>query len=273
MTAGGRADFRKDGEAMQDSVLLERSGAVATVTLNRPDRLNALDLAMWRRLGAIAAELRESAAVRCVLVRGAGNAFAAGADLAEFPTERWTRADAEAYGRTMVAALHGIRDLAVPTVASIRGACVGAGLEIAIMCDLRIAAASSRFGVPIQRIGVVMPYPELADLVELVGRPAALAMLLEGRVFDAAEAERIGLVTRVIADADLEREAAAAIRRILDGAPTSHRLHKRMTRRLVDPRPLGADEILEPYAAVESADYRVGVEAFLGKRKPDFPGR
>jgi len=258
---------------MQDTVLLERSGALATVTLNRPDRLNALDLAMWRRLGAIAAELAESPRIRCVLLRGAGDAFAAGADLAEFPTARATREDAEAYGRTMAAALHGLRDLAVPVVVAIRGACVGAGLEIAIMGDLRIAAASSRFGVPIQRVGVVMPYPELGDLVELVGRAAALAMLLEGRVFDAAEAERIGLVTRTVADADLDREAAAAVRRILEGAPTSHRLHKRMARRLADSRPLAPEEFAEPYAAVESADYRVGIEAFLAKRKADFPGR
>lgn len=258
---------------MQDSVLLDRAGPLATITLNRPDRLNALDLAMWRRLGEIAAELGRAPDLRCVTVRGAGDGFAAGADLAEFPARRATAADAEAYGRVMVAALHGIRDLAVPTVAVIRGACVGAGLEIAVMCDLRIAATSSRFGVPIQRIGVVMPYPELTDLVELIGRSAALAMLLEGRVFEAAEAERIGLVTRVVADADLEREAAAAVRRIAEGAPTSHRLHKRMTRRLLDPRPLSAGELAEPYRAVESADYRAGIEAFLGKRKPDFPGR
>lgn len=258
---------------MQDSVRLDRAGALATVTLNRPDRLNALDLAMWRRLGEIAAELGRTPDLRCVTVRGAGGAFAAGADLAEFPAHRAAPADAEDYGRTMVAALHGLRDLPMPTVAVIRGACVGAGLEIAVMCDLRIAAASSRFGVPIQRIGVVMPYPELTDLVELVGRSAALAMLLEGRIFDAAEAERLGLVTRTVADADLEREAAAAVRRIAEGAPTSHRLHKRMARRLLDPRPLAASELAEPYRAVETADYRAGIEAFLAKRKPDFPGR
>jgi enoyl-CoA hydratase/carnithine racemase len=258
---------------MQDSVLLERAGALATITLNRPGRLNALDLAMWQRLGEIATELAAMPELRCVGVCGAGDAFAAGADLAEFPLRRATAADAEIYGRTMVAALHGLRDLPVPTVARIRGACVGAGLEIAIMCDVRIAAASSRFGVPIQRIGVVMPYPELGDLVELVGRSAALAMLLEGRIFDADEAERIGLVTRTVADGDLEREAAATVRRIAEGAPTSHRLHKRMARRLLDPRPLAPEELAEPYRAVETADYRGGIEAFLAKRKPEFSGR
>jgi enoyl-CoA hydratase len=258
---------------MQDAVLLDRAGAVATITLNRPERLNALDLAMWRRLGERLGELEGASGLRCVALRGAAGNFAAGADLAEFPERRATREAAEEYGRVMVAALHRLRDLALPTVAVVSGACVGAGLEIAIMCDIRIAAASSRFGVPIQRIGVVMPYPELTDLVALVGRSAALAILLEGRVFEAAEAERIGLVTRIVADADLEREAAATIRRIAEGAPVSHRLHKRMTRRLLDPRPLSPDELAEPYGAVESADYRAGIEAFLAKRKPDFPGR
>lgn len=258
---------------MRDSVLLERAGALATITLNRPDRLNALDLAMWRRLGEVVGELAATPELRCVSVHGAGDAFAAGADLVEFPERRATRQDAEAYGKTMVAALHGLRDLPVPTVARIRGACVGAGLEVAITCDIRIAAASARFGVPIQRIGVVMPYPELTDLVGLVGRSTALAMLLEGRVFDADEAERIGLVTRTVADGDLDRETAATVRRIAEGAPVSHRLHKRMTRRLVDPRPLDSDELAEPYRAVETADYRGGIEAFLAKRKPAFSGR
>lgn len=258
---------------MQDAVLLTRDGAVATITLNRPDRLNALDLAMWRRLGDVAAELGRATDLRCVRVTGAGEAFAAGADLAEFPARRATRADAEVYGTVMVTALHGLRDLAVPTVAEIRGACVGAGLEIAIMCDLRLAAASSRFGVPIQRIGVVMPYPELADLVALVGRATALEILLEGRVFDAAEAARKGLVTRVVPDGELAAETAAAIGRILEGAPTSHRLHKKFARRVLEPRPLAREELAEGYGAVESGDYRAGIEAFLAKRKPSFPGR
>ncbi|MFZ5792096.1 MAG: enoyl-CoA hydratase/isomerase family protein [Pseudomonadota bacterium] len=259
-------------EARDESVLLTREGAVATVTLNRPERLNALDLAMWRRLADVVRETEADSQLRCVVVRGAGQAFAAGADLAEFAEARATTAQAEDYGRVMVAALHGLRDLPLPTVAMIRGACVGAGLEIAIMCDLRLAAESSRFGVPIQRIGVVMPWPELGDLIELVGRAVALEILLEGRLFDAAEAAAKGLVTRVVPDARLEAECEEAVKRLLQGAPLSHRLHKRFARRLMDPRPLGPEERRQAYAAVEGADYREGIAAFLEKRKPRFTG-
>jgi enoyl-CoA hydratase len=254
------------------SVLLTRDGAVATITLNRPERLNALDLAMWRRLGEVLREIESDPTLRAVLVRGAGQAFAAGADLAEFAKARATAEDAEAYGRVMVAALHGLRDLKLPTVAMIRGACVGAGLEIAIMCDLRIAAEGSRFGVPIQKVGVVMPWPELGDLIETVGRATALEILLEGRLFEAAEAAVKGLVTRVVSPEKLEAEAEETLRRLSHGAPTSHRLHKRMARRLMDPRPLGPEEWREAYAAVESADYREGLAAFVEKRKPRFKG-
>ena len=258
---------------LPDSVLLTRDGAVATVTLNRPERLNALDLAMWHRLGEVLREIEADSHLRAVLVRGAGQAFAAGADLAEFAKARATAADAEAYGKVMVAALHRLRDLPLPTVAMIRGACVGAGLEIAIMCDLRIAAEGSRFGVPIQKVGVVMPWPELGDLIETVGRATALEILLEGRLFDAAEAAAKGLVTRVVPTDRLESEAEDTLRRLTHGAPSSHRLHKRMARRLTDAAPLSPEEWHEAYAAVESADYREGLAAFIEKRKPRFSGR
>jgi enoyl-CoA hydratase/carnithine racemase len=259
-------------DASSDSVLLRREGTVATITLNRPERLNALDLAMWRRLGEVLREIEMDRALRAVRVRGAGKAFAAGADLAEFAGTRATPEDAEAYGRVMVAALHGLRDLALPTVAMIRGACIGAGLEIAIMCDLRLAAEGSRFGVPIQKVGVVMPWPELGDLIETVGRAIALEILLEGRLFEAGEAAAKGLVTRVIPAERLEAETGETLRRLTEGAPSSHRLHKRMARRLMESRPLDSVEWREAYAAVENADYREGLTAFMEKRKPRFGG-
>src|SRR5262249_40965856 len=149
------------GFAMSDVVLLSRESDIAVVTLNRPDRLNALDLAMWRRLGAVMGELAKDAA-RCVIVRGNGPAFGAGAGGAEFAAERDTPAKAAAYAEVMGQALRALRDCPIPTVAQIHGACAGAGLEIAVHCDLRIAGESSKFGAPVQRLGVNMPYPEIA---------------------------------------------------------------------------------------------------------------
>jgi enoyl-CoA hydratase/carnithine racemase len=258
---------------MSDVVLQSRADAIATVTLNRPDRLNALDRAMWQRLAAIVAGIAGDGAVRCVILRGAGPAFGAGADVAEFASERDTPAKAAAYAEIMGAALRGLRDCPVPTVAQIHGACAGAGLEIAIHCDLRIAGDAARFGVPVQRLGVTMPYPEIAALMELVGHATALEILLEGRMFGAREAYEKGLLSRVVADGSLDEEVQATARRIADGAPLVHRWHKKFVRRLLDPTPLAAAEIAESYAACATEDYRTGISAFLAKAKPRFQGR
>ena len=255
------------------AILIERedAGARATVRLNRPDKRNALTLAMWRDLELGFRELEADAALRCIVVRGAGGNFAAGADLSEFPALRATTAQAEAYGQQMIAALTAIRDCRHPTVAAIEGLCVGGGLEIALMCDLRLATPDSRFGIPIQKVGVAMPYPELAVLTQLLGRPTMLALLLEGQLQDAAWAERHGLLTRIAAD--LEGDLGATVERIAGGAPVSHRHHKHYTRRVADVlRTLDSGDVRGSYAAVETADYREGIAAFLDRRTPKFPG-
>ena len=127
-----------------------------------------------------------------------------------------------------------------PLVAQIHGICVGGGLEIAALCDLRICGESSRFGAPIKNLGLVMAYAEMAPLIALVGRAVTLELLLEGRILDAAEAKEKGLVTRVVPDADVAAEARAAAQRIAEGAPLVARWHKKFARRLADPRPLTA---------------------------------
>ncbi len=254
-------------------ILVERApgSAIATVLLNRPDKRNALTLGMWRSLAQAFGPLDADDSVRCVVVRGAGGNFAAGADLSEFPAMRATAAQAESYGNDMMAALNAVRGCRHPTIAAIEGLCVGGGLEIALMCDLRLAAADSRYGVPIQKVGVAMPFPELSSLTQMLGRPTMLALLLEGQLQDSAWAERHGLLTRVVAD--LEAELAASISHILTGSPVSHRHHKHFTRLAVDgSRGLDAEHVQRSYAAVETADYREGISAFLERRAPKFNG-
>ena len=254
-------------------ISVERSldGAVATIRLNRPDKRNALTLGMWGALERAFELLGQDAQLRCVVVRGAGGNFAAGADLSEFPTLRGTAEQAEEYGRQMIAALTAIRDFQHPTIAAIEGLCVGGGLEIALMCDLRLAGSDSRYGIPIQKVGVAMPYPELAILTQMLGRPTMLALLLEGQLHDAAWAERHGLLTRIAAD--LEGELTATIGRILTGSPVSHRHHKLFTRRAADLlQVLDPEDVRRSYAAVETEDYREGLAAFRERRPPKFPG-
>jgi enoyl-CoA hydratase len=259
---------------MAGSVLLERDGDIATVVLNAPERLNALDGASWRALGEVLRELSGDEGLRCIVLRGAGDkAFAAGADIAEFETERANSDQARRYGAHIARVLEAIVDCRHPTVALIKGACVGGGLELASCCDMRICGASSRFGVPINRLGLVMAYPEITALVGLVGRATTLEILLEGRVFGADEAYHKGLVNRVVADDEVEAEAYATARRIADGAPLVARWHRMAARRVQDAAPPTGAEIDESFACYDSEDYRIGVRAFLAKEKPRFEGR
>ena len=159
------------------------------------------------------------------------------------------------------------------TVALIRGACVGGGLEIAAMCDLRVAGHSSRFGIPVNKLGLTMAYGELTGLLALVGKAVALEILLEGRVFDAEEAYRKRLVNRVVPDDKVEEAAYATARRIADGAPLVNRWHKQFIERLSVRARIDPKEWDEGFACFDTADYKEGVAAFLAKRKADFKGR
>ena len=258
---------------MTAAVLIERDGAIATVVLNAPDRLNALSLASWTELGARMRELSADDALRCVIVRGAGTkAFAAGADISEFPDVRATAAQGRVYGETIHATMRAIGECRHPTVAMIHGVCVGGGLEVALMCDLRICGAGSRFGIPINRLGLTMGYGELAGLLAVVGPAVALEILLEGRVFGAQEAFDKGLVQRVVADQDVAAEARAAAERIAAGAPLVARWHKQFVRRLSATPQLSDADWAEGYACFDTADFREGLAAFLAKRAPRFHG-
>jgi enoyl-CoA hydratase/carnithine racemase len=259
---------------MIDLILVTRAGPIATVVLNRPDKLNALTKAMWRALGEAIDALSADDALRCVIVRGAGEkAFSPGNDIAEFATERSDKAQAIAYGRVMHATAQAFLRCRHPLVAQIHGICVGGGLEIAALCDLRICGESSRFGAPIKNLGLTMAYPEMAPLVRLAGPDVALEILLEGRIFGAAEAKEKRLVTRVVPDADVAAEALATALRVAEGAPLAARWNKRFARRLADPRPITDVEHDECFDCFDTEDFRIGYAAFLAKRKPEFVGR
>ncbi|MGJ7542971.1 enoyl-CoA hydratase-related protein [Variovorax sp. LT1R16] len=259
---------------MTPLILIERDERIATVILNKPDKLNAMDLGMWQGLSEAFAELSADDALRCIVLRGAGGkAFSAGADIEEFTRLRSSAAQAGDYAQVTHAAMQAIARSKHPTLAVIEGACVGGGLEIASVCDMRICGTSSRFGVPVNKLGLVMSYGELGGLVDLVGSATALEIVLEGRVFDAKEAFEKRLVNRVVDDAEVLAQGQATARRIANGAPLVARWHKKFVRRLAQPQPLTAAEADEAYACFDTEDFRIGFQAFLAKTKPVFTGR
>ncbi len=173
----------------------------------------------------------------------------------------------------MQRALRAVPEGRHPTVALIEGVCVGGGLELASVCDIRVCGRSSRFGVPIKKLGLTMSYGELVPFVHLVGPAAAREILLEGEVFGAERARSLGLVNRVVPDDQVEAEAYATAKRIAEGAPLVARWHRKFIRRLLDGHPLTPAEIDEGFAATDTEDYRIGVRAFLTKKPPKFVGR
>jgi enoyl-CoA hydratase/carnithine racemase len=256
------------------NLLTQVENGILTITINRPDKLNALNKAMWSRLGSAMQELDSDSSLRCIVLRGAGDrAFAAGADISEFHAERANSKQAQAYSEGGIGWMRAVAECRHPTLALIQGACVGGGLLVASQCDLRICNESARFGVPVKNLGLTESYDELAGMLRIIGPAASLEILLEGRIWGAREAYEKGLVSRVVADADVVAEGYATARRIADGAPLVARWHKKFVRRLLDPRPLTDEERAEGYACFDTEDFRAGVAAFLAKRKPEFRGK
>lgn len=258
----------------EDILVTRDDNDIVTVTLNRPAKLNALTKTMWGTLGEIFTGLSADDSVRCIIMSGAGGkAFSPGNDISEFETDRSNAEQAAAYGELMARNIDAMRACPHPTVAAIRGICVGGGMEIAGLCDVRICGEQSRFGVPISKLGLVMGYHEIGALKSLVGAGPALEILLEGRIFDAAEALRLGVVSRVVSDDGVMDEARATAERIAAGAPLVHRWHRKFLKRLEDPTPLSDDEIAEGFACYDTEDFQTGYKAFLDKKAPVFKGR
>lgn len=256
-------------------ILGETEAGVGLITLNQPERLNALSVAMIAGLAEILDVFEADPAVQVVVLTGAGpRAFSAGADLTEFAVQR---GDAEAerdYDRMIVGQRQRLAHFSKPTIARVRGYCLGGGLGLALQCDLRIAAEDSEFAIPAVRYGYASHFDFVQRLVGLVGPAQARQMLFTGTRIDATEAARIGLVNRTVRDEDLSDTVVDLARSIADNAPLSLRAAKLAVEQAThDPE---ARDIAAVEAAVaacfDSADYREGCRAALEKRAPRFAG-
>lgn len=261
---------------MAGSIELARQDRITTVTIDNQDKRNALTVAMWEALQATFEGLSADSDVRCVIVRGAGGeCFAAGADISEFDQVRATREQVtDFHERVVFGALQAIYDCPVPVIALIQGACAGGGLEIASVCDLRIAGRSARLGIPIRTLGFSLAMGEMEWLYRLAGPAVTAELLFEGRMLDADTALAKGLLTRVVEDALVVGDVDAAAAAVAESAPLAVRAHKRQLRRLMrDTSPVTLEERLASYAFADTEDYRIGIRAFRGKTPPEFVGR
>ncbi len=262
---------------MNQPILVDRSKHVATIIFNRPDQRNAISYEMWQSLGNILSDLDADTTVRCVVFRGAGGkAFSAGADIKDFDEHRYDSTSAARYAKAFESALDRVEKLRCPTIAAIQGFCVGGGLELAAATDIRIATKSSRFGVPVNRLGLTAGWDELRRMIAVAGVPAVKYLLLTGDIIDINEAMRFGLVTSAVEDDEFETAIEKLASQIASGAPLSARDHKIMIQRLsVEPNTetLSEEDFNLQFRVFDSSDFREGVEAFKTKRRPDFHGK
>jgi len=258
---------------MSATIKTEFRDGVAHVTLHQPEKLNAMTKSMWIAFAETWKALSEDEAVRCVLLTGAGRGFCPGNDIGEFESERSNEAKARALSEIMNRGREAMLGCPHPVVARIQGPCVGGGLEIACMADIRIASSNATFGAPLNKIGLSMAYEEMIPIWKLCGRAQMYEFLVEGRLIDADKAHLRGLVHRVVAPKDLDNAVDQTVQAIVAGPPLVHRWHKKFLARLDEPEPLTDAETDEHYLAFETEDYKRGYRAFLAKTKAEFVGR
>ncbi len=260
-----------DGKILQES-----ADGVGIITFNNPETRNAISLDMWEGLGHALAELRENDDVRVVVLVGAGDkAFVSGADISQFEKTRHNAQASEEYSRRSAAQRALLADYPKPTVACIRGFCLGGGMQVAMLSDIRFAAEHSQFGIPAARLGIAYGYDGLRHLVSLVGPSWARLLMYTGMRIESAEALRIGLVDRVFPDGELWNATMEIARTISANAPLAIKAAKiTIAQVLKDPaeRDMAAIKAIGN-ACMDSEDFREGRRAFMEKRKPQFKGR
>src|SRR6478752_8372083 len=257
-------------------ILQSVTDGVGVITFNNPAKRNAMSLDMWEGLGNALVELRDNPEIRVVILTGAGDkAFVSGADISQFEKSRHNAAASEEYSKRSAAERALLADYPKPTIACIRGFCLGGGMQVAMLADIRIAAGNSQFGIPAAKLGIAYGYDGLRNLVSLVGPSWARLIMYTGMRIASAEALRIGLVDRVLPNGELWDATMEIARTISGNAPLAIKAAKiTIAQVLKDP----ADRDMKAVKQIgidcmDSEDFREGRQAFMEKRKPRFKGK
>lgn len=259
----------------EGKILTRITDGVGIITFNNPEKRNAMSLDMWEGLGQALVAMRDDADVRVVILVGAGDkAFVSGADISQFEKTRHNAEAAAAYARRSEAQRALLADYPKPTIACIRGFCLGGGMQVAMLADIRIASENSQFGIPAAKLGIAYGYDGLKHLVSLVGPSWARLLMYTGMRIDAAEALRIGLVERVVPDGELWDATMTIARTISSNAPLAIQAAKiTIAQVLADESHRDMDAVRQiGIACMDSEDFREGRTAFMEKRKPRFRG-
>ena len=258
---------------MSGSVSLAISGRLARVTLAHPGKFNAMSRAMWQQLRLVFEDLQKNPQLRCVLISGENNHFCAGGDISEYASFRFAADSLRDFHENDVwGGLQAMLACDLPIVAQIEGNCLGAGLEIASCCDLRLAGTSARFGAPIAKLGFPMAPREAALVLRAVGELTARELLLSAALLPASEMQQRGFLNHVLADDALDAAVQSCVERICGLAPGATRLNKQVFRALTlaNSAQPAIDLIANAYTYAAGPEHREGIAAFIEKRKPDF---
>lgn len=261
---------------MTDKMLARKEGHIGIVTFNNPERHNAVSFEMWEKVGTILEDFRADPDVRVVVLTGAGGkAFVSGADISKFGDERGTLEAQNRYNATTERIYSAVATFSKPTIAMIRGFCIGGGLGLAIACDLRFCTEGSKFALPAAKLGIGYGYLGIDRFVQTIGPSQARDIFYSARQLDTVEALRIGLVNRVVADADLEAVTMQYAQTVASNAPLTVAAVKHITVELMKPETArdlpSCKKMVE--ACFASQDFIEGRTAFLEKRRANFTGK
>jgi len=259
---------------LTERIIARKEGAVGWLIFNNPERRNAISVDMWEAIPTVLSQYEADPEVRVIVLAGAGDkAFVSGADISQFEKERSSADAVQRYEELAEGAAARLQGCDKPLIAMIRGYCLGGGMNIAVLCDIRIAADDARFGIPAAKMGLGYRASSMKNLVDTVGAPFAREIMITARQFTAAEAKQMGMVHHVVAVSDLETFTKKFCEDISANAPLTMKAAKRIIREIVS-----SDYDAEKCKAwvkecFDSADYKEGRKAFMEKRKPVFTGK
>ena len=256
----------------ESDIYLSKKGEIATIYINRPLKRNALKLEMWEKIPELIDECEQESTIKVIVFSGVNeSAFSAGADISEFKTLRYTAEGAEKYNNATMVAEKAIAEVSKPTIAMIQGYCVGGGCEIAVACDFRFSDENGKFGITPAKLGLVYNTPGTKNIVDLVGPAKTKDILYTGRLIEAEEALRIGLIDRIFPAEKIHQETEEYARLICSNAQLAVRGSKRVVNEVLHGASVDSPETAQLVIdSFVSDDYKEGVTAFLEKRKPEF---